>query len=36
VIDLPSAAGGKLPADASDITIILVRAQDTTPVIRAP
>jgi hypothetical protein len=36
VIDLPSAAGGKLPPDASDITIILVRPQDTAPVIRAP
>jgi hypothetical protein len=35
-IDLPSTAGGKLPANASDITIILVRPQDTAPVLRAP
>jgi hypothetical protein len=35
-IDLPSTAGAKLPANTSDITIILVRPQDTVPVIRAP
>lgn len=36
VIDLPPAANGILPANASDITIILVRTQDTAPIIRAP
>jgi hypothetical protein len=36
VINLPDVAGGKLPSNANSITIILVRTQDTTPIIRAP
>jgi hypothetical protein len=36
VINLPDAANGKLPSDTNNVTIILVRMQDTAPVIRAP
>lgn len=36
VIGLPAAADGKLPDDAGDITLVLVRTQDTAPVVRAP